>query len=47
MMRGSRFDEEVEIGTELTIKGLLEEEFKACVWGTTPSTAAWAGLTFS
>ena len=47
MMRGSRFDEEVEIDTELTIKGLLEEEFKACVWGTTPSTAAWAGLTFS
>ena len=46
-MRGSRFDEEVEIDTELTIKALLEEEFKAVFGGTTPSTAAWAGLTFS
>ena len=46
-MRGSRFDEEVEIGTELTIKGLLEEEFKACVWGYNAVDGSVGGFAFS
>jgi len=45
-MPGSRFDENKENTDELSMRALLEEEFRAVFGGTTPVTTAWAGLTF-
>ncbi|WP_284981633.1 hypothetical protein [Arthrobacter sp. efr-133-TYG-118] len=45
-MSGSRFEEDKENAHELSVKALLEEEFRAVFGGTTPVATAWAGLTF-
>lgn len=45
-MSGSRFEENKENADELSMRALLEEEFRAVFGGTTPATSAWAGLTF-
>lgn len=45
-MPGSRFEEDKESTHELSVKALLEEEFRAVFGGTTPVATAWAGLTF-
>lgn len=45
-MSGSRFEEDKENTDELSVRALLEEEFKAVYGGTTPVATAWAGVTF-
>lgn len=45
-MSGSRFEEAKENTDELSVRALLEEEFKAVFGGTTPVATAWAGVTF-
>lgn len=45
-MSGSRLEETNENTDELSMRALREEEFRAVFGGTTPVTAAWAGLTF-
>lgn len=45
-MSDSRFEENKENTHELSMRVLLEEEFKTVFGGTIPVTAPWAGLTF-
>jgi hypothetical protein len=45
-MSDSRFEENKENTQELSVRVLLEEEFKTVFGGTTPVTVPWAGLTF-
>lgn len=46
-MSDSRIEETKEEADELSMKALLEEEFRAVFGGSTPVATAWAGLTFS
>lgn len=47
-MRGSDFnDEVVDTDSGLSIRALLDEDFRAVFGGTTPETSAWMGLMFS
>ncbi len=45
-MSGSRSDEQQENMQEVSVRALLDEEFKSVFGGTTPVTVPWAGLTF-
>lgn len=45
-MSGSHFEEEKANAHDVSMRALLEEEFRAVFGGTTPVTTAWAGLTF-
>lgn len=45
-MSGSPFEEDKENTDELSVRALLEEEFKAVFGGITPVATAWAGVTF-
>ncbi|GAB2727757.1 hypothetical protein ACX801_13225 [Arthrobacter bambusae] len=45
-MSGSRFEEDKGNAHELSVRALLEEEFRAVFGGSTPVATAWAGLTF-
>jgi hypothetical protein len=45
-MSDSRIDESTENAHELSMRTVLEEEFKAVFGGTIPVTTPWAGLTF-
>jgi len=45
-MSDSRFEENKENTHELSMRIVLEEEFRAVFGGTTPVSTPWAGLTF-
>ena len=45
-MSGARSDEQQEKIQDVSVRALLDEEFKSVYGGTTPVTVPWAGLTF-
>lgn len=45
-MSGSRSEEIKENSQELTMRALLDEEFRSVFEGTTPVATPWAGLNF-
>lgn len=46
-MSDSHIEEQKKDPDELSMRALLEEEFRTVFGGSTPVATAWAGLTFS